>query len=105
MQRIRKRSTFLEAKRYFEGLFPKGADTYQNSNGDLIWNLKDTLGVSQGQAVLKQVTGTTADGRIAEIEVPVSVRPLTSIVFVPKSAIPLNDSYWDITTCDAQDRI
>ena len=89
------------ARKYFKDLIPEGADNFENGD-NLVWNLKDTLGVKKGQAVFKKVTGAE-DGRVAEIEVPVSARPLTSVVFIPKSAVPLNDDYFDIANCDALD--
>lgn len=92
--------SYDEAKAFFEGLIPEGADRFQND--DYVWNLKDTLGTNKGQAVLKKVTGAD-DGRVAEIEVPVSARPLSSVVFIPKSAMPLNDDYFDMANCDALD--
>ena len=52
------------AKNYFKDLIPEGADNFENGD-NLIWNLRDTLGVKKGQAVLTKVTGA-ADGRVAE---------------------------------------
>lgn len=92
---------YPEAEKFFEDLFPGGAETFKNGD-NYIWNLKDTLNVKLGQAVLKPVTGAE-DGRIAEIEVPVCARPLSSVVFIPQSAIPLNDDYFDLSNCDALD--
>lgn len=94
--------TYEEAKQWFDAIVPDYAELISNSDR-LIWNLRDTLSASQGQAILKPASGK-ADGRIAEVEVPVSARPLSSIVFIPRSALPLNDDeIIDRETCDALD--
>ena len=94
--------TYEDALAYFKGLMPGGADNFANGD-NYIWNLKDTLANNKGQAVLKKVTEAD-DGRVAEIELPLSARPLTSVVFIPKSAMPLNDDYFDIlVNCEGLD--
>jgi len=93
---------YSEAMDWFNSIVPDYADAFTNGE-QMVWNLRDTLGVSQGQAVLKPVSGK-ADGRIAEVEVPVSVRPLSAIVFIPRSAMPQNDDELDEReSCDALD--
>jgi len=90
------------AREWFNHIVPDYADLVVNGN-DMIWNLRDTLNASQGQVVLKPVAGT-ADGRIAELEVPVSARPLSGVHFIPRSAMPLNDDELeDKESCDALD--
>lgn len=92
---------FEAAEKYFSSLIPSGA--YHSKNGDYhIWNLRDTLGTNMGTATLKKISDA-ADGRVAEIEIPVSARPLESVAFIPKSKLPLNDDYFDISNCDALD--
>lgn len=93
---------FSEAKSWFEFLIPEEAEVIENG-GSVIWNLQDSLGVKKGQAVLKPVSDA-GDGRIAELEVPVSCRPLSAIAFIPRSAMPLNDDELnDRESCDALD--
>lgn len=94
--------SYDEALDWFYQVVPDYANVFENGD-QVIWNLRDTVGVSQGQAVLKSVSGK-ADGRIAEVEVPVSARPLSGIVFIPRSAMPLNDDELsDKESCDALD--
>ena len=93
---------YQEATDWFNQILPDYATVITNGE-DVIWNMRDTLGVSQGQAVLKPVSGKP-DDRIAEVEVPVSARPLSGIVFIPRSAMPLNDDELsDKESCDALD--
>jgi len=94
--------TFAEAKEWFASIVPDYATVF--SNGDqVIWELRDTVGGKQGQAVFMPVSGK-ADGRIAEVEVPASVRPLSGIVFIPRDRMPLNDDELsDKESCDALD--
>ena len=93
---------YEDALAFFEGLMPNGANHFANGDSH-IWNLRDTLNTNLGQAVLRKITGAE-DGRIAEIELPVSARPLTSVVFVPKDKMPLNDDYFEIlASCDGLD--
>ena len=93
--------SFEEAEKFFNSLIPSGADHFKNGDNH-IWNLKDTLGTKKGTATLKKISGAE-DGRVAEIEIPVSARPLESVCFIPKSKIPLNDDFFDISNCDALD--
>lgn len=94
--------SYEEAKAWFSNLVPDYATVITNDN-HIIWNLRDTSGVAQGQAVLKAVSGSP-DGRIAELEVPVSARPLSGIVFIPRDAMPLNDDELDDReSCEALD--
>lgn len=93
-----------QAKEWFNMLIPSEAEIIINGE-DIIWNLQDTLGVKQGQAVLRPVKNAQ-DGRIAEIEVPASARPLSSIVFIPKASISMSmndDTFNDKDFCDALD--
>lgn len=94
--------SYEEAQDWFNSIAPDYAEVI--ANGDqIIWNLRDTLGVAQGQAVLRPVSGNS-DGSLAEVEVPVSARPLTGIVFIPRSAMPLNDAELeDKDMCEALD--
>ena len=93
---------YQEAKDWFNQIAPDYATIITNGD-DVIWNLRDTVGVSQGQAVLKPVSGKP-DGRIAEVEVPVSAHPLSAIVFIPQDRIGLNDEELDEReSCDALD--
>lgn len=92
---------FEAAEKFFSSLIPSDADHFKNGDNH-IWNLRDTLGTTKGTATLKKVSGT-ADGRVAEIEIPVCARPLESVSFIPKSKMPLNDDYFDISNCDALD--
>ena len=92
---------FEAAEKFFSSLIPSGADHFKNGDNH-IWNLRDTLGVTKGTAMLKKVSGAE-DGRVAEIEIPVCARPLESVSFIPKSKLPLNDDYFDISNCDALD--
>ncbi len=79
---------YNEAKEWFNLLIPPEAEIITNGES-VIWNLQDTLGVKKGQAVLQPVKDAK-DGRIAEIEVPASARPLSSIVFMPKDVIAMS---------------
>lgn len=92
---------FEEAEKFFNSLIPSGADHFKNGDNH-IWNLRDTLGVTKGTATLKKMSGAP-DGRVAEIEIPVSARPLESVAFIPKDLVPLNDDFFDISNCDALD--
>ena len=92
---------FEEAEKYFLSLIPSDADHFKNGDNH-IWNLRDTLGVTKGTATLKKLSGAE-DGRVAEIEIPLCARPLESVSFIPKSKMPLNDDYFDISNCDALD--
>jgi len=90
------------AKEWFEDIVPDYADLVINGD-NMIWNLRDTLNAKQGQVVLKPVSGK-ADGRIAELEVPVSVRPLSGVVFIPRDALGQNDDELEEKeSCDALD--
>ena len=93
---------YAEAVDWFYQIVPDYASVF--SNGDqIIWEMRDTVGTSQGQAVLMPSSGK-ADGRIAEVEVPVSARPLSAIVFIPTDRMGLNDEELnERESCDALD--
>lgn len=95
---------FDQAKEWFNSIIPPEAEIIINGD-NVIWNLQDTLGVKKGQAVLQPVNNAQ-DGRIAEIEVPVSARPLSSIVFIPKATLSasMNDDTFGFRDfCDVLD--
>lgn len=88
---------YARALEVIKMIVPDEAEVTETED-QLIWNLKDVDGKSEGQMVFKR---STAPGQFAVVEIPQCSRPLTQVVF--KKPL-LTDSWMDeYNTCDALD--
>ena len=75
-----------QAQELFRSWLPEDADIKQDGE-TLSWNMSDTLGVSQGAAVLK---AGGDKGAVAHLELPARFPAVTGVQFLPRSAFPQN---------------
>lgn len=78
--------TLEEARSLFESWLPQDAAAFRNGES-VIWDMTDTLGVSQGRAVL--VPGGEK-GSVAHLELPATFPGVTSVQFKPQASMPQN---------------
>lgn len=78
--------SYEKARDIFLSWLPENA-TVSESGESLSWNMTDTLGVSQGSAVLKPGGG---NGAVAHLELPSKFPAVSSVQFLPSSAMPQN---------------
>ena len=94
---VKKTNPVEWAREFMKSIIPEDADITETED-ELIWNMKNSEGKSQGQMVFKR---STALGQFAVVEVPECARPLTQIVF--KKPL-LTDSWIDrYNQCDLLD--
>lgn len=75
-----------EARALFRSWMPDGIDAL-DSGESLIWHMTDSAGVSQGSAVLKS---GGPNGAVAHLELPAGFPAVSSVRFLPQSAMPEN---------------
>lgn len=77
----------LEAAReLFQSWAPDGT-TFKEEGSTLVWDMTDSLGISQGAAIL--MPGGNP-GAVAHLQVPTDFPAISSVQFLPKSAMPEN---------------
>lgn len=74
------------AQQLFKSWIPEGISALEQGE-NLVWNLTDTLGVSQG--TVKLVPGGNR-GAVAHLELPSGFPLVTSVSFIPQSSMPEN---------------
>ena len=88
---------YARALELIKTIVPEEADITETED-QLVWNLKDVEGKSEGQMVFKR---STAPGQFAVVEIPECARPLTQVIFKK----PLLTDRWmdEYNECDALD--
>ena len=94
---VRKTNPVQWARDFMKSILPEDADISETEE-ELVWNMKDAQGKSQGQMIFKR---STAPGEFAAVEVPACAGPLTRVVFKKPM---LTDSWQEVyNNCDALD--
>lgn len=78
--------TLEQARTLFESWIPQDASAFR-SGESVIWEMTDTLGVSQGRAVLAP---GGEKGAVAHLELPSGFPGVTSVLFLPQASMPEN---------------
>ena len=78
--------TVEKAREIFSEWLPEGISAVEDGE-NLIWNMTDTLGVSQGAAILKPGGDK---GAVAHLELPSDFPIVTGVFFTPKRSMPEN---------------